>query len=82
MKSFYEELSNLDEQVHPLVVTPEQTGEVTKPMEKIMKELLVRYERIFTTETPSSQSSKYFLTRKLLPPRPQRLGGATWKLIL
>jgi len=43
MKSFYEELSDLDEKgVHLLVVTPEQTEEVTKPMEKIMKELLVR----------------------------------------
>jgi iron(III) transport system substrate-binding protein len=43
MKSFYEELSDLDEKGVPLlVITPEQTEEVTKPMEKIMKELLVR----------------------------------------
>ena len=43
MKSFYEELADLDEKGVPLlVVTPEQTEEVRKPMEKIMKELLVR----------------------------------------
>src|SRR5437870_1090264 len=43
MKSFYEELSDLDEKGVPLlVITPEQTEEVTKPMEKIMRELLVR----------------------------------------
>jgi iron(III) transport system substrate-binding protein len=43
MKSFYEELSDLDEKGVPLlVVTPEQTEEVLKPMEKIMKELLVK----------------------------------------
>jgi iron(III) transport system substrate-binding protein len=43
MKSLYEELSDLEEKgVHLLVVTPEQTEEVTKPMEKIMKELLIR----------------------------------------
>jgi len=43
MKSFYEELSDLDEKGVPLlVITPEQTEDVTKPMEKIMKELLVR----------------------------------------
>ena len=43
MKSFYEELSDLDEKGMPLlVITPEQTEEVRKPMEKIMKELLVR----------------------------------------
>src|SRR5438093_3858735 len=43
MKSFYEELSDLDEKGVPLlVVTSEQTEEVTKPMEKIMRELLVR----------------------------------------
>jgi hypothetical protein len=43
MKSLYEELSGLDERGVPLlVVTPEKTEEVAKPMEKIMKELLVR----------------------------------------
>jgi iron(III) transport system substrate-binding protein len=43
MKSLYEELSGLDERGVPLlVVTPEHTEEVAKPMEKIMKELLVR----------------------------------------
>ncbi len=43
MKSFYEELSDLDEKGVPLlVITPEQTQEVLKPMEKIMKELLVK----------------------------------------
>jgi len=43
MKSFYEELSELDERAVPLlVITPEQTEEVRKPMEKIMRELLVR----------------------------------------
>jgi iron(III) transport system substrate-binding protein len=43
MKSFYEELSDLDEKGVPLlVITPEQTEEVTKPMEKIMRELLVK----------------------------------------
>ncbi len=43
MKSFYEELSDLDEKGVPLlVITPEQTEEVLKPMEKIMKELLVK----------------------------------------
>jgi iron(III) transport system substrate-binding protein len=43
MKSFYEELSDLDERGVPLlVITPEQTEEVRKPMEKIMRELLVR----------------------------------------
>ena len=43
MKSFYEELSDLDEKGVPLfVITPEQTAEVTKPMEKIMRELLVK----------------------------------------
>ncbi len=42
VKSFYEELSDLDEKGVPLlIITPEQTEEVTKPMEKIMKELLV-----------------------------------------
>ncbi len=43
VKSFYEELSDLDEKGVPLlVITPEQTQEVLKPMEKIMKELLVK----------------------------------------
>ena len=43
IKSVYEELSDLDEKGVPLlVITPEQTEEVTKPMEKIMRELLVR----------------------------------------
>jgi iron(III) transport system substrate-binding protein len=43
MKSFYEELSDMDERGVPLlVITPEQTEEVRKPMEKIMKQLLVR----------------------------------------
>ena len=43
IKSFYEELSDLEEKGVPLlVITPEQSEEVTKPMEKIMKELLVR----------------------------------------
>ncbi|HWP57451.1 MAG TPA: extracellular solute-binding protein [Candidatus Acidoferrales bacterium] len=43
MKSLYEELSDLRERGVPLlVVTPEQTEQVAKPMEKIMKELLFR----------------------------------------
>jgi hypothetical protein len=43
MKSFYEELSDLNERGAPLlVITPEETEEVRKPMEKIMRELLVR----------------------------------------
>ena len=43
MKSFYEELSDMDERGIPiLVITPEQTEEVRKPMENIMKELLVK----------------------------------------
>jgi ABC-type Fe3+ transport system substrate-binding protein len=43
MKSFYEELSDMDEKGVPLrVITPEETEEVRKPMEKIMKELLVK----------------------------------------
>ena len=43
MKSFYEELSDMDERGVPLlVITPEQTEEVRKPMENIMKELLVK----------------------------------------
>ncbi len=42
MKSFYEELSNLEERGIPLlVVTPEQSEQVAKPMEKIMKDILV-----------------------------------------
>jgi iron(III) transport system substrate-binding protein len=43
MKSFYEELSDMDERGVPLlVITPEQTEEVRKPMENIMKELSVK----------------------------------------
>jgi GTPase SAR1 family protein len=42
MKSLYEELSDLDERGLPLLVTPEQTEEVRKAMEKIMKELLIK----------------------------------------
>ena len=43
MKSLYEELSDLDERGLPLlVITPEQTEEVRKAMEKIMKELLIK----------------------------------------
>jgi iron(III) transport system substrate-binding protein len=43
MKSLYDELSDLEEKgVRLLVVTPEQTDEVRKPMEKIMKELLTK----------------------------------------
>ena len=42
-RSAYEELSNLEEKgVRLFVVTAEQTDEVAKPMEKIMKELLTR----------------------------------------
>jgi hypothetical protein len=42
VKALYEEISNLDEKGVPvLVVTPEQTEQIAKPMEKIMKELLV-----------------------------------------
>jgi iron(III) transport system substrate-binding protein len=42
VKSLYPELANLEERGIPLVVvTPEQTGEVAKPMQKIMKEILV-----------------------------------------
>jgi iron(III) transport system substrate-binding protein len=42
IKSVYEELSNLEERGIPLlVVTPEQSEQVTKPMEKIIKEVLV-----------------------------------------
>jgi iron(III) transport system substrate-binding protein len=43
VKSFYEELSNLEERGIPvLVVTPEQSEKIQKPMEKIMKELLIK----------------------------------------
>jgi hypothetical protein len=39
----YEEISNVEEKgVRLFVVTAEQTDEVAKPMEKIMKELLTR----------------------------------------
>ncbi len=39
----YEELSNLEEKGVPiLMVSPEKAEEVAKPMEKIMKEILVR----------------------------------------
>ena len=42
-QSVYEELANLEQKGVPLlVVTAENTDEVAKPMEKIMKELLVR----------------------------------------
>ena len=42
-RSIYEELTNLEERGVPLyVVTPEQTDKVSKAMEKIMKELLVK----------------------------------------
>jgi len=42
VKSLYEELSNLEERGIPvLVVTPEQSEKIAKPMEKIMKEILV-----------------------------------------
>jgi hypothetical protein len=42
VKSVYEELSNFEERGIPLlVVGPEQSEQVAKPMEKIMKELLV-----------------------------------------
>lgn len=42
-RSMYEELTNLEERGVPLyVVTPEQTDRVSKAMEKIMKELLVK----------------------------------------
>jgi hypothetical protein len=43
MKSHYEDLVDLDEKGVPLLtVTAEQTDEVAKPMEKIMRELLFR----------------------------------------
>jgi iron(III) transport system substrate-binding protein len=43
INSLYQELSNLEERGIPLVViTPEKTEEVAKPMQKIMKEILVR----------------------------------------
>jgi iron(III) transport system substrate-binding protein len=42
VKSVYEDLSNLEERGIPLlVVGPEQSEQVAKPMEKIMKEVLV-----------------------------------------
>ena len=42
IKALYPELSNLEERGIPLVVvTPEQTEEVAKPLQKIMQELLV-----------------------------------------
>jgi len=42
VKSSYEELANLEERGIPvLVVTPEQSEKIAKPMEKIMKEILV-----------------------------------------
>jgi iron(III) transport system substrate-binding protein len=42
VQSVYDELSNLEEKRVPLlVVTPEQSEQVAKPMEQIMKELLV-----------------------------------------
>lgn len=41
--SFYEELSNLDEKGVPLiVVTPDKTEEVAKPLQNIMKDILVK----------------------------------------
>ena len=42
VKSLYDELSNLEERGIPLlVVGPEQSEQVSKPMERIMKEILV-----------------------------------------
>ena len=42
VKSLYEELTNLEERGVPvLIVTPEQSEKIAKPMEKIMKEILV-----------------------------------------
>ena len=42
VKSLYDELSHLEERGIPvLVVTPEQSEKISKPMEKIMKEILV-----------------------------------------
>jgi iron(III) transport system substrate-binding protein len=42
VRSIYDELSNLEERGVPLlVVTPEQAEQVARPMEKIIKELLV-----------------------------------------
>jgi iron(III) transport system substrate-binding protein len=42
-RSVYDELANLEEKGVPLfIVTAEQTEELTKPMEKIMKELVLR----------------------------------------
>jgi iron(III) transport system substrate-binding protein len=43
MKALYEELSDLEGKGVPLlIVTPQQTAELTTPMDKIMKELLVK----------------------------------------
>jgi hypothetical protein len=42
VKALYEEISNLEEKGVPLlVVTPEQSEQIAKPMERIMKDLLV-----------------------------------------
>jgi iron(III) transport system substrate-binding protein len=42
VKSIYDELSNLEERGVPLlIVSPEQSEQVAKPMERIMKEVLV-----------------------------------------
>ena len=42
VKALYEEIANLEEKGVPLlVVTPEQSEQVAKPMERIMKDLLV-----------------------------------------
>jgi iron(III) transport system substrate-binding protein len=43
VNSLYQELSNLEERgISLVVITPEKTEEVAKPMQKIMKEILVR----------------------------------------
>jgi iron(III) transport system substrate-binding protein len=43
VNSLYEELSNFEERgISLVVITPEKTEEVAKPMQKIMKEVLVR----------------------------------------
>ncbi len=42
VRSVYEELANLEERGIPLlIVGPEQSEQVSKPMEKIMKDMLV-----------------------------------------
>ena len=42
VRSVYDELSNLEERGIPLVIVgPDQSEQVAKPMEKIMKEMLV-----------------------------------------